>query len=543
MISAYYRRLALLALVSALSLNGCGRSAQEDVTTAHRDSAGILHYIPADTPYVLAATQRLPDDVREKIEQIYGGLVLEAARESLLKGLDDAASASDTTSGSDTASGADTDVARGRSVTEALADMMTLEGLTEAGLGLGNPGAIYGVGLVPVIRVEVVDADKVEATIARLEEEAEAPMARADAHGLAYRYAGDDEGRLLLALHGQHLVMAAVPAELTEDQIAAVLGAEPPAQSIAQAGHLAALAERYGFTPYLSGYLDVQRIAAIASEAPTDMDAAVLGGAAQAEDFSTACKQELREMADVVPRIVGGYTEVSSERFAGNVVVELREDLAKGLTGLQAAVPGLGTDPGGFVAFGVGLDLMATRDFYEAQRRAITADASDCEPFAEVQASLENGGASQQLPIPPVAYGIKGFLAVVNRLEGMDVSTGRPPADVDMSLLVASGNAPALVALGALFSPEIAAMELKPDGQARAVSLPPLGQPFTSATIALTETALGVAVGADAEAGVESLIAAAPGDPPPILSVHMDMARYYELMADALATPPRRRRG
>ena len=55
-------------------------------------------------------------------------------------------------------------------------------------------------------------------------------------------------------------------------------------------------------------------------------------------------------------------------------------------------------------------------------------------------------------------------ILIIDNLEGLDVATQTPPTSIDGTFLLAMDNAQALVAMGAMFSPEIAALNLQPDG-------------------------------------------------------------------------------
>ena len=120
-----------------------------------------------------------------------------------------------------------------------------------------------------------------------------------------------------------------------------------------------------------------------------------------------------------MPRIVGGYNDLSTEQIASTAIFELRDDIAGELTKLSAPVPGLGKDHGGLMSFGLGLDLLAARKFYEARLDALDANPYECELFAELQAGVAGGRAALQAPLPPIVYGIKGFLAVSSDMDAV----------------------------------------------------------------------------------------------------------------------------
>ena len=173
--------------------------------------------------------------------------------------------------------------------------------------------------------------------------------------------------------------------------------------------------------------------------------------------------------------------------------------------------------------------------FFEARLDAMEAEPFECEHFADLQASTVNGRQALNQPIPPMVYDFKGFLAVIDNLEGLDVATQTPPTSIDGTFLLAMENAQAIVAMGAMFSPELAAMNLQPDGVPVALELPQLQQMGMEAFAALNEGGLAVSVGEDAETEVAGMLGAETASPPPFISFSMDAARYYSFMGEAIA--------
>jgi len=230
-----------------------------------------------------------------------------------------------------------------------------------------------------------------------------------------------------------------------------------------------------------------------------------------------------------------GYTGVAATRFDSTIVIELREDIASGMTALATAVPGLGGDRGGLMTFGMSLDIAAAREFMEARLDAMEADPYECEHLAELQAGVASGRESLNQPVPPIVYDFKGFVAVIDDLEGLDIVNQTPPTSIDGGFLLAMDNAQALVSMGAMFSPELAALNLQPDGEPVALNLPQMQAMGISAFAALTEGSLAISMGEDAETQVAEMLDADAATPPPIMSFSVDAARYYSFMGEAIA--------
>ena len=245
-----------------------------------------------------------------------------------------------------------------------------------------------------------------------------------------------------------------------------VLGLTLPDKNIAEAGVLADIATEYGYTGNYVGLVDVQSIVNTFTGDASGTDAALLALMENdSPELSAVCKAEIREFGGIAPRIVMGYKSITDEHAETQAVVELRDDLASGLASLPAAVPGLGGDQGGLMSFGLSFDLQSARDFYEARLDAMEADPWECPQFAEMQMGIAAGRQALQQPVPPMVYDFNGFLAVIENLEGMDLASSMPPTSIDGRMLLSMDNAPALLAMGAMMSPELAGMNIEPNWQ------------------------------------------------------------------------------
>jgi len=243
-------------------------------------------------------------------------------------------------------------------------------------------------------------------------------------------------------------------------------------------------------------------------------------------------------MAGIAPRIVFGYSDVSSEKVESAMIVELREDIAAGLATIPAAVPGLGMDPGGFMSLGFGLNPMELRNFYEARLDAIEADPYECDKFAELQAGVAKGREVLNTPLPPVVYSFRGIVANIADIQGFDFSGSTAPESIDASILVAVENAESLVMMAAMMDPQIAALNLLPDGKPVKLELAQLAEFAGNAFAALSTDALSISLGESAETNSADMLVADSTEPAPFMSMNMDAARYYSMVGEAMSQEP-----
>jgi hypothetical protein len=529
MLKSIDRKVFLTALISAFLFAACSKSDDTGDTTVFSSNDTILRYVAADTPYIFAAIEPLPDDVLDKIEPHVDQMmesyqaILKAAISAQQKEMSEEKRNSD-------------EVQKLTAVVEEMTSLLSIEGLRGAGFSRESTGAFYGNGLLPVVRWELSDGALFEAALSRIEDKAGQKLPVADIGEYSYRYFDADKVRFIIAVLDNQAVITLLPAESDEAKTSLALGLTLPADSITDSDTLREIAATYGYTNHYIGFFDFERIATrftgVASGSDADLLALMDHDAAELSDV---CRTEIQATAGIAPRMVMGYTTVELNRFESSVVVELRSDIAAGLSQLPAVVPGLGGDPGGLLSFGFSLDAKAAREFFEARLDVLEAEPYECELFADLQASLANGRAALAQPVPPMVYDFRGFLAVIDDIEGLDIGSRTPPTSIDGRFMLAMDNAQALVSMGALFSPEVAELNLQTDGKPVQLNNAQIRSMGFDAYAALTENALAIGLGENAERALVDMLAVKPDEAGPFMSFSMDAARYYSFIGDAVA--------
>jgi hypothetical protein len=500
---------------------------------AAKNSSRVLQYVPADTPYVIASTKPLPTALADKLEptineilQVYQQ-ILRYSLESQLAEL-----AEEDRDGED--------LKKVQGIADEVIGLMSLEGLRAAGIERDSAFVLYGNGITPVIRLELSDPDLFDAAIAGIEEQAGTRLSEAEADGNAYRFVDMDGVNLIIATLDEQAVITVVPSSFDESQVALALGIDKPAKSLRKSKALAAVGKEYGFAAALTGFIDSRRIAEILTGDIRGLDADLFDALGeQRPQMSAVCTSEIMEMVGIAPRIVFGYTELSTERIDSSFIVELREDIAAGLTAIPTPVPGLGEDPGGLISIGMGIDLMEVRNFVKARLDAMEADPYECEKFAELQAGVAQGHEMLNQPIPPMVYSFRGFVANIVEMEGLDLSKSQPPESIDASVLIAIENAEALLMMASMMDPRIAALNLQSDGKPVKLELEALASLAETAYAAMSSNALAIAMGSGAKSKSADMLVAESLDPLPFIATNVDAGRYYEMIGDAMAQSPK----
>ena len=520
-------RFLPLVLAAFTLISACGDG---DKSAPIDASDSILRHVPADTPYVFATTGDAPDALLDKLRPHIDTSL--AAYQLILRSTIEA-DYTDARSGNQDVEWLE----NVRPLLDELDSLMSVDGLAAAGIDRNSQFAMYGAGLLPVIRVELSDSALMEAELGRLEEKAGYAMDTAELDGQRYRYAGDTDTRVVLAIVADELVLTFVPNQLSDEEFKRVLGLTAPQQNMAENGALLAVVDEYDFDQYAAGFVDLERIASTFVTPQTGVNAELLAMMEHdPAELSQVCVDEITALSGVMPRIVMGYSELSTDAIDGRAILELRDDIAAAVSGLSASVPGLGTPQSGLLSFGMGVDLLALRNFYSDRLDAIEAEPFECPQLGDFQDGIVAGRAMLNQPIPPIAYSFKGFLAAVQSVDGLDIAAQQPPTSVEMQLLIATENAEGLLAMGAMFSPQLAALSIEPDGEPVRLSLPQVDATGQIVHIALSDEALAISVGEGMEDGLTALLASEASASQPFIYSEMDAGTYYEFVNGSMTT-------
>ena len=507
------RAILALAVASALAgLTGCGKN----------DDNAPLAFVPAQTPYVFANFEPLDGDVveswmamAEPIRVAYAE-TLARARVELQKGGEDPEKSQ-----------------RILSLMELFEDKMTMEGWERIGFSREGRGAVYGVGVLPVIRTELADPDKLRAFIAELQTRLGQtfPVAEIDGHSY-WRIVPDADKpvAIVIAIIESQLVITLDPGS-ADAPLAALLGLQRPEQSILDSEELANINKDYGFGPHGTVLVDMRRMAAalFGQDGQSTWFTQML--AADGQTLSPACRTEFSGMADNMPRLVGGYTSLDAKSMDSRTILELKPALAQGLMPVAAPVPGVGTAKAGSVAldFGFGLKLDKLGEFIQAQASAIRAAPYTCEHLLSMNESAEQVG-QQMAGLYMAAGWFTGMRAVVTDLTwGAD----NQPETVEGALVIASPNPAGLIGMLQGFVPQLAELNLVANADPVPVALGEMagmGTKVPPTVAAMTDKAIGLGVGAAAQSTLKGYLAEPSAEPAPLLHIGYNGAFYGRMM-------------
>ncbi len=511
-----HHRFRFVALAAALALAACGRKPDDNAPLA---------FVPADTAFVFANRETIPDAVVDAWSR-----QMQAMWPSILGMYERMLTSIPADKEIDEATRARIETAQ-RVIKALIAELKprdTPAKLVEIGLGPKARAAIYGIGLVPVARIELADPDAFRAMVARIEANSGTKLGTLDVDGQATWTIDVGDVRGLIAIEGRHLVASVLPTGADKALLRSVLGLDRPGASLAEAGTLADLDKVEGYQPYGSGWIDLRRIVALVDKDPGYRAFAALGGE-PVPALDDTCRAELDALFAQVPRAVFGYTRMEARRMDASMRLDLAAPIAQSLQTLSMPPPGSDAAGGALYDIALSLPVLKLKDFLLARIEPVVASPYRCKAFAEWNSkAVELKGQLSQF-VPPPLSDFTGLRLTLDRFDWP--ADGNP--DLAARLLVASSNPAAIVGMAQLAVPALAQVQIPADGTA--VTLPdgviPNASGFLpSVRVAMNTKALALASGDGDPTEFLGAPAASDGQ---LLRVSFSGA-FYTLLADMM---------
>lgn len=514
--SASFATTSLLSVT--LLLSGCSNDepaqTSSDQTTPAVSEDRWLSQIPASTPYFFVSRERLSEaDAMALIEKL-GSMddmdIQIAELEELRDSSDDPAIAQflDITI----------------NVLRAFGEVETLEDYHERGMMPNARSAIYGLGLLPAIRVELHDEERFKTFFEGLLAELDADIQSSQLGDTHYWHtSADNVLQSFITIKDQQVIIGLLPSTVEQAVIEQLFGITPPSLSLLQSGAIEQLEQRYRYSPYGSGRLSTQQIVNEIIN-PTHPATQALMAIGNADAFNVEqCRNDIDRLTDLFPAIVMGVHSLDTQRISGSVRLATSSNVADDLGSFTTSVPGLGTGQG-IASLGIALDIPAvTRALqkYAGQVRTI--------PFTcpELQGINDMWGELGLLTNNPMTMLVGPALTGVNvRIDSFDMDPIEPSGTGVVAF--ASPNAQGLISAISMFVPQIASLNLQSNGDVKQVDPSLLPPDLPSVHAAMSHSAILLGVGLDNPAQLTSELQQSAG--------RSDLMMYGHLSSDTFAT-------
>lgn len=514
-----------LAVTLSLTLASC--SQEGGMSAANTDNA-LLAYIPENTPYMAANLEPVPAEV---IQAMFMRLqpALDAVQAELAQARSELSQTTDT---------ANTGEAIALAVLNELDGNLNPAGLESLGFSMKAHQAFYGMGVFPVVRVSLANAQALRGTISRIEANSGVAFPVEEFQGQSYwRLAedngdGDVEGGVYLAIiedgNNAHLAFSVFPSEAEAELLPAFLGQVMPGNDSA-ARQLATINQEYGYTSYGTGFLDFQRV----FDEITDPESLLhrsfdSEGSNRLRDLDEVCRVEIGELIDRAPRMVAGTTEMTANALGIQYRLELADDLASDLASLVANVPPVPAATARLLELSLGIRIGAARDFLITKATELSTRPFECESLKNINTQASEALVKLNYPMPPLVNNFLGLRASLSEMpeDQGDMATARGIFALHMD------KPEMVVGMAQMFLPQMADIELTRG--AAPVALPQSLLPMQGVTAyaAMSDKALGLAVGPGEESRLSDFLASQTKGNGSFFSVNYDMASYMDRMDD-----------
>jgi hypothetical protein len=495
-----HRTVVAAACLSVMLLAGCGKHVAPDAP---------ITWAPADTPYLFANFKGVPTDVAAA-----WGRAGDTAISMRIQQL-----------GQIAAKLGDQDPTVARVLEAMQAELQNVHSTRELAQTIGFSqsalSAIYGIGDVPVARVELESPDAFKAFWARVEKRAGIATPTATLDGQTYWVIGGNDARLhvLVAIEGKQLVATVAPAKASPGMLKRLLGLSKPAHNASD--RLARINSEHGYGDFGSGYIDLPKLFANlydGKDAVTQEFARDLGDPLA----NPACAGEFTSLADQAPLASAGFQTYSTTEMRYSIDVQLSPSLQGVLSALKQPVPGMDEAPDdSMFDLVVALPLRKWQDFIQGRAKAAAGKPYQC-PALQSLNKFAATAASPPVQMPPEAESLLGFRMALDKWEAGPQIAAR--------VLVASSNPAALVQKIQQTLPQFALRSIGTDGKAVAFDLPPRMQAMlgggNQGWVAANHQAIAAGLGQGEDAKLAATLNAAGGNGDQLLRVHFDGKMY-----------------
>jgi len=511
------------AVLLAFGLSSCGKSA-DDIAAASGNS--LLAYVPDDSPYLAGNLAPIPGDVIDATFR-RAQPVLDAVQTVL-------ADSSLKLSGS--AAQEHPEMAISGAILDELDGKLNRAGLESLGFTMESYQVVYGLGVFPVLRLSLGNAQALRDTIGRIETNSGIAFPEQQHQGQAYwrleAESADADHGIAAAIYfaiveesaGAHLAVGVLPIASETELLPAFLGQAKPAGTTA-AQRIAEINKAYGYSPHGTGLLDFQRLFdQLVDENSLLRRTLEDSGADIDEHFDEVCRAEFRDLIARAPRMVAGTTEMTSDVMGGQYRLEMADDLASQLAALVSSVPPAPANSDRLFEFAFGIRIGAARDFLIRKATDLSQRNYQCEALEGINKQASEALVTLNRPVPPLVNNFLGFRASLSALP--EDESALHEVKGTMALHVAQPEM--FVGMAQMFLPQLAGLQIA-KGQPP-VRLPEalIPMPGVVAYAAMSDEVLGIAVGQGEEARLPDYLEEDSKGDGSFLSINYDMATYME---------------
>ena len=523
-------------LVSALLVAGCGNKNKRpdgSLVTDKDPVRGFLATIPADTPYAFVAAEPMPLGPALRWMESWA-----SSLEKMIGNTDEVLA--------DEYVGAEIKLVY--AMISELSGNYNPAGMKKLGLSVSPRFALYGIGFLPALRIDLDDPDAFRAFVQRVETKSGFTSQAETLGNTDFWTYKIGVVYLVMSIKNRQLVWGFTPGVSAELYTSYLLGEKKPARSMADDDRITPIATKHGFKRFGTGFIDLTRIAELILEPGTTMhdEIQALIDQRSGEPTSPECMAETKRIVGAAPRIVFGYEEWSdvNVRFGGGV--ELTGDLGRQLVEASTPAPAIGSEFARqapfFAAFG--FDVGRVLDIFNGEMLAVQQNPYMCPWYNEIN-ELANEATMFGGMVPAMLTNLRGGAVVLHNVRTATGATPAIPPDGSVNpnsafgtgpstkvegLAVVNSTAPAsLLAYLRTLAPEFEHVTPDPGGIPFALPASEQLEMFLDPHVMLTQQSLAIASGPRAvDDGPRAI--AQPAADPTFMMLAYDIAQFAKIL-------------
>lgn len=510
-----FARTLTLVAITALLFTACNRESTE-VATVKENTNPLLAYVPADTAYVFANLEPTPKELTD-------------AYVSRFQPVLDVISKEVSQFQTDYASGTyqDNQMAKlATAVLDELGGSMSADNLEKLGISMQAHHAFYAMGVFPVVRLGLNDAQALRDAIGRIEVKMGFTLPVKEFNGVSYWSIAEDDmpAGVYISILDQQLAISMFPVNAEDSLLASFLGQEMPAQSMASTNALAIMNSEKGYTGYGSGVLDLQKLADEMLN-PDSTTHTYLGPDMGFDPsvLDAVCVAEAESMIAKAPRMTAGTTKLSVNEIGMRYELEIENSLASSLAALVSAIP-VAEDGDHLLSASLALQVGKLRNYVLEKANAIVASPYQCEQLQELNQNAVELVTQLNIPMPPMVNNLMGV-----RVKVADFNpTGQIPQG-DGLIAVHVDKPEMFVGMASMMVPGFEDLDLANQSEPVRIPAEMLHMEDLDVFALMSDTAIGAAVGEQHAKDLVKFMAAPSQDNGTFFSVSYDMAKQIEI--------------
>ncbi|MDC0716111.1 hypothetical protein [Nannocystis bainbridge] len=505
------RAAALATVLAVTGVAGCSKSNEQAAAQALADAGvqELLRKIPADTPYAFIS---FGGSARQMIEKVYASVspLMERVGPMIEQMPTD-----------------DEWAPLAKAIFAEFRAVVKEGGIDRTGIDVDGKAALYGIGVLPAMRVSLKDPQAFRDLLGRVQTAGNVTIPVCKLGDADYWCGTAGEFKIAAAIVSGELVMGVAPAAMADRVFELLFGKTAPERSLADSPKLRDLLTTYQLGKHNAGYIDARVIVEGFLGEGDPLNKEILAALSPKlvekwPQLTQVCKDEVRGLAGVAPMLVFGTEAMDASGFTAKFAVELRSDLAQEIKALRASVPGLSKEVRGeaMFAMGGGIDVGKTIEMTLRKGAEVTKAPYQCPELAELNQMAAKIGQDTS-SIPKWVPGLRGGSLVLTDIK----MSGFLPSSITAHAVLAASDPRAIYEAVRPELPMIAAYEFSDDGAVK--TLPDNTIPFVNGIAygAKAGTGFVLAVGPGSEATVSKLLAAPEVKDPPMALFAYDLAR------------------